>query len=163
MTSCPGKSSESSFGRHWQRDLQRDLDSISSWGARAVVTLIELHEFHQLNVHGLRQGVLDRGMDWLHLPVVDRASPDLRFENAWMTAGPRLHRLLRDGCRFVVHSRGGLGRTGTVVARLLVERGETPVVAIRLVRSARAGAIETQQQERYIQRQKSLPPMCLCA
>lgn len=50
----------------------------------------------------------------------------------------------------VVHCRGGLGRAGTVGARLLVELGVTPAEAIQRVRQARPGAIETRQQERYV-------------
>jgi ADP-ribosyl-[dinitrogen reductase] hydrolase len=29
----------------WERDLAVDLDSVREWGAAAVVTLLELHEF----------------------------------------------------------------------------------------------------------------------
>jgi hypothetical protein len=45
---------------------------------------------------------------------------------------------------------GGLGRAGTVAACLLIESGVAPSEAIRKVRTARSGAIETREQERYI-------------
>jgi protein-tyrosine phosphatase len=57
---------------------------------------------------------------------------------------------LRWGSRVLVHCRGGLGRAGTVSARLLVELGVPPVEAIRQVRRVRVGAIETAAQERYV-------------
>ena len=50
----------------------------------------------------------------------------------------------------VVHCKGGLGRAGTVAALMLVELGMAPDEAIRTVRAARKGAIETREQERYI-------------
>lgn len=50
----------------------------------------------------------------------------------------------------LVHCRGGLGRAGTVAAALLIELGETPREALRKVRAARPGAVETRGQERYI-------------
>ena len=50
----------------------------------------------------------------------------------------------------VVHCRGGLGRTGLVAARLLVELGESPVSALVRVRAARPGAVETVEQEKYV-------------
>jgi ADP-ribosyl-[dinitrogen reductase] hydrolase len=58
--------------------------------------------------------------------------------------------MLQHGGRVVVHCRGGLGRAGTVAARMLVELGSTPQEAIRRVRASRRGAIETPAQEAYV-------------
>ena len=49
-----------------------------------------------------------------------------------------------------VHCKGGLGRAGTIAARLLVELGVSPKQAIADVRAARPGAIQTREQERYV-------------
>ena len=59
----------------------------------------------------------------------------------------------------VIHYRGGLGRTGTVAARLLVEFGMGPEEAIAAVRKARPGAIENAEQEDYVRRQKPMVPL----
>lgn len=160
LTLCPGKIGDSWLGAPWRRDLETDLDAIAAWGAVAVVTLIERHEFEMLGVQNLGQGVLARGMQWFFAPIVDRAAPDLRFENAWIEAGATLRGLIKAGSRFVIHCRGGLGRAGTVAARLLIETGTDPSAAIALVRAARPGAIETKPQERYVlaQRPISMPP-----
>ncbi len=45
---------------------------------------------------------------------------------------------------------GGLGRAGTVAARLLVELGAHPGDAMRRVRDVRPGAIETEEQEDHV-------------
>ena len=45
---------------------------------------------------------------------------------------------------------GGLGRAGTIGARLLIELGMEPTAAVRQVRAARPGAIETREQEKYV-------------
>lgn len=50
----------------------------------------------------------------------------------------------------LVHCRGGLGRAGTIGARLLIELGMEPETAIRRVRAMRPGAIETREQEKYV-------------
>jgi ADP-ribosyl-[dinitrogen reductase] hydrolase len=50
----------------------------------------------------------------------------------------------------LVHCKGGLGRAGTVAALMLLELGMTPSDAIRMVRQARKGAIETPGQEQYV-------------
>jgi len=69
------------------------------------------------------------------------------FEEEWETAGEELLQILRDDGRIVLHCRGGLGRTGTIAARLLVEFGMDPCDSIRRVRVARMGAILTREQE----------------
>ena len=79
ITFCPGKSGSSLRGLPWARDLNIDLDAVKAWGADAVVTLIEDHEFELLGVAGLGVQVRFRGMQWHHLPIVDVQIPDARF------------------------------------------------------------------------------------
>jgi protein-tyrosine phosphatase len=79
------------------------------------------------------------GLQWVHLPIPDVCPPDHRFEAEWAVAGPELRRIIRRGGSVLVHCRGGLGRAGTVAARLLVELGMEPAEAIAAVRQARSG------------------------
>lgn len=150
ITICPGKQGQRNAGFAWQRDLEADLDLIAAWPAAAVVSLIEDFEFAMLGVPELGRRVQARGLAWHHLPIRDVQSPDGRFESAWLTSGPALLHHLHSGRRIVVHCRGGLGRAGTVSARLLVELGMPPDEAVRQVRLARPGAIETEAQRRYV-------------
>ena len=55
-----------------------------------------------------------------------------------------------DASRAGRHCRGGIGRTGTIAAKLLVEFGYEPAAAITLVRRTRPGTIETKTQEQYV-------------
>jgi protein-tyrosine phosphatase len=150
ITFCPGKRGESDGGFRWERDLEKDLIVIADWRADAVVTLIEDHEFELLGVPQLGEQVRARGIEWHHLPIKDVAPPDVRFEEGWVTSGPQLSGILARGGKVLVHCRGGLGRAGTVAARLLVEFDVPPKEAVAWVRRARAGAIETQQQMQYV-------------
>jgi ADP-ribosyl-[dinitrogen reductase] hydrolase len=121
----------------WNRDLGIDLDALRSWGAAAVITLIQAHEFESLGVDDLGQEVIGRHMDWLHLPIQDVSVPGRDFEQAWKEQGERVRARLRNGFNVVVHCKGGLGRAGTVAARLLVELGWEPSKAISAVRQVR--------------------------
>jgi ADP-ribosyl-[dinitrogen reductase] hydrolase len=150
ITFCPGKQGDSVFGRPWARDLALDLDVIAGWGAQAVLTLIEPHEMVQLGVPDLGERIRARGIGWHHLPIVDVSPPGAEFESVWLAAGAAGCALLRQGGKVLVHCRGGLGRAGTVAACLLVECGANPREAIRSVRAARPGAIETAAQEHYV-------------
>lgn len=150
MTICPGKIQPQAVSGSFQRDLNLDLDLIAAWGAAAVVTLIPQSELEALQVEHLGDAVESRQLLWLHLPIGDVSVPDAKFEHAWLYGGLRLRQLLRVGKRILIHCRGGLGRTGMIAARLLVELGMPAKEAMGQVRRARPGAIQTPAQERYV-------------
>jgi ADP-ribosyl-[dinitrogen reductase] hydrolase len=150
ITFCPGKYDRQATSGYWDRDLSLDLDAVRDWGAAAVVTLVEPKELALLRVERLGQEALRRGMLWFHLPIVDVSTPDEAFERRWEVAGDQLRTLLRSGRDVLVHCRGGLGRAGTIGARLLIELGMEPATAIRAVRAVRSGAIETREQKKYV-------------
>jgi ADP-ribosyl-[dinitrogen reductase] hydrolase len=135
---------------YWDRDLAVDLDAIRDWGAAAVVTLVEQKELTLLRVERLGEEVLRRKMLWFHLPIVDVSTPNQEFERRWDASGNELRALLRNRQDVLIHCRGGLGRAGTIGARLLVELGMKPADAIKHVRAVRRDAIETCAQERYV-------------
>jgi len=134
----------------WDRDLGIDLDAIRAWGATAVITLITYEELALLGVESLGEEVARRHMTWFHLPIVDVSIPDTAFERRWGGVAGDLHGRLRQGQNVLVHCRGGLGRAGTIAARLLIELGWSPADAISRVRKVRPGAIETREQEKYV-------------
>lgn len=150
ITFCPGKYDRHALSGFWDRDLALDLDTVRDWGAAAIVTLLEPKELILLRVERLGEEVLRRNMRWFHLPVADVSVPDKQFEQSWDVAGKELRSMLRHGSDVVVHCRGGLGRAGTIAARLLVELGMEPTKAIASVRLVRPGAIETCDQEKFV-------------
>ena len=150
ITFCPGKYDPHGMSGAWNRDLALDLDAIHDWGAAAVVTLLEPEELTLLRVERIGEEVLRRKMSWFHLPIVDVSTPDDRFEREWDIASKQLYTILRKGSDVLVHCRGGLGRAGTVTARILIELGMEPETAIARVRAVRPGAIETRAQESYV-------------
>jgi ADP-ribosyl-[dinitrogen reductase] hydrolase len=152
MTLCPGKRDPAAMTGPWDRDLDADLQAIVEWGASVLVTLMEPHELVQLSVPDIGERAESLGMVWLHLPIPDVSIPDAAFEAAWQTAGAALRARLTGGHGIVIHCRGGLGRTGLVAARLLIELGAIPHEALDTVRAVRPGAVETRQQEEYVLR-----------
>jgi ADP-ribosyl-[dinitrogen reductase] hydrolase len=154
VTFCPGKYDPDGGkydGGVWRdRDLAVDLDAIRDWGAAAVVTLLGPEELTLLRVERLGEEIKRRNMLWYHLPIIDVSIPDERFEQRWDVSGKELRLILRSGLDVLVHCRGGLGRAGTIAARLLVELGMEPTKAIENVRAVRPGAIETREQEEFV-------------
>lgn len=150
ITFCPGKKQTNAITGQWNRDLALDLDVIQEWNAAIVVTLIETHELEQLQVPMLGDEVRARHMSWLHLPIRDREAPCRAFDQEWRTVGADLRILLMNGFNVLIHCMGGLGRAGTVAARLLIEFGAKPAPATEMVRAVRPGAIETEEQCQYL-------------
>lgn len=156
MCACPGGRRTSASGWDPEGDLEGDLDALRDWGAQSLVSLIEDQEFQLLGATRLPQCSRRRGLRWWHLPIRDMCAPNDAFETHWRHVGEELRRLLADDGRVALHCWAGLGRTGTIAARLLVELGDDPQRAMERVREARPGAIQTRQQEVYIKRLRSL-------
>ncbi|MBJ6799725.1 ADP-ribosylglycohydrolase family protein [Geomonas propionica] len=150
LTFCPGKKGPGLNSVRWERSLEKDLSTIISWGATALVTLVEDHEFGELQVPEFKEFIAASGLEWFHIPIVDGSIPDHRFHSAMQECHCRILELLCEGARIVIHCRGGLGRTGLFAAMLLIDFGIEPEKAIAQVRAARPGAIETSAQERYV-------------
>ncbi len=150
MTICPGRRVSYAIGGDWYRDLDADLRAIREWGASALVSLMEAEEMACYGVAELPEKTLKLGMEHYHLPIVDMDVPGEGFERQWLRSGERLRDTLMSGDSIVIHCLGGLGRTGTVVGRLLVELGSDPETAIARIRQARPGTIQTIFQEAYV-------------
>jgi ADP-ribosyl-[dinitrogen reductase] hydrolase len=150
MSLCPGQREGREPGTRGARNLDQDLDAIRRWGASVVLTLVEAHELHMLGVPDLGQRVQALGLRWRHLPVADFEPPGSGFEAAWPAVSADLRAVMAAGGRVLVHCRGGLGRSGTVAARLLIDTGAPARQAIERVRAVRPGAIETTEQEQHV-------------
>lgn len=149
MTFAPGKKGA---GLHfeWNRDLEADFTRLRDvYGISAIVNLIEDHEFKLLGIEDY-EAALARvgGMKLKRFPIVDGGVPqhgdDFRRLIGWI-----LDRLGL-GAHVAVHCRGGLGRAGMVTASVLVSLGVDAEIAIREVRVARPGTVETEAQESYV-------------
>ena len=146
MCCCPGRI-ESDGRSARQRDLRADLAVIVAWRPDRVVSLVEMPEFADLGVPQLPCEFESR-FCWHHWPVQDLQAPVVT------EASPRFLTQLFDGLskgeRILLHCAAGLGRTGTVVAHLLMMSGFPADQAINTVRKARPGTIESVVQERSL-------------
>jgi ADP-ribosyl-[dinitrogen reductase] hydrolase len=150
MTLCPGKQQAGAMNGTWARDLALDLAVIRDWGATAVLTLMEPDELQRYGAADIGAAVRKLGMEWYNTPIPDVHAPGTAFEALWPDIGMRLRQHLLAARPVLLHCLGGLGRTGTIAARLLAELGVPPAEAVRQVRKARPGAIETVAQENHV-------------
>ena len=146
LTRAPGRYAE---GRSFDSDerLREDLESIAQMhGASVLVTLLEQHEIAKLGRIDL--AARKAGLRWRRFPI-----PDVHIPASITATGKLVSDLLRvleQGETVVIYCWGGLGRTGTIAACVLVAAGSAPADAIRHVRAARPGAVEVASQEAFV-------------
>lgn len=153
VTFAPGKYQKIAMTGAWARDLDMDISAIQRWGAKHLISLLEPWEFKELRIERLPEVTAGKGISWHGLPITDGSAPDGRLLQNWPQLSVELIDDLLSGQRVVVHCKGGLGRAGTVAAMLLLqaEKSMKAADAIRMIRSARPGAIETNAQEEFIE------------
>lgn len=151
MTLCPGKQQTDSIsGGAWARNLDADLDVICDWPAMSLLTFNEAWELDKLKVPELGERAIAYGLQWHHLPIPDGGVPGSDTWAQWQQLAPKLHDQLAAGESIVLHCMGGLGRTGSMAACLLMDTGVPVDEAIARVRQARPRAIETTAQEKWL-------------
>lgn len=127
-------------------DYSADLEHLKEWKPSLLISLVTDVEFVAAKVTTLGQDLQDAGSRWYHLPIEDYGLPDADFLEQWPEVSKAALAALNGGGRVLVHCKGGCGRSGMVVMRLMVESGETPDVALERLRTARPCAIETDDQ-----------------
>ncbi len=131
-------------GKH--NALETDLAIALDWDPTLVLSMTELSEMEAVGSASLGDQLRQLGIDWFHLPVRDFAGLGRAEAKAWPELASAIHDNLDAGKGVLIHCRGGQGRTGMIALRLLVERGEEPDAALKRLRTARPGAVETDEQ-----------------
>ncbi|KAB7610366.1 hypothetical protein F9L33_13775 [Amylibacter sp. SFDW26] len=119
-----------------------DFDQIADWQPSVVVTHTQELEFPEIEP-SLPMHFLKAEYDWLHLPIVDFGAPDI---SDWGDNLNNLKATLNAGGRILAHCKGGQGRSGMLLLKLLVSQGEAPETALARIRAVRPHAVETKEQ-----------------
>lgn len=129
-------------------DLAGDIALIHRWRPDLVVSMTETVEMAEKGADGLVRRLAEAGLAHAHFPIRDYGVPEVSG-TGWPALALRLHAILDQGGRLLLHCLGGKGRSGMVAMRLLTERGIAPNEALIRIRNTRPGAVETEAQEQW--------------
>jgi protein-tyrosine phosphatase len=141
LTLCPGR-------RDRDRSLDADLAALAAASVELLVCMLPADELERHGVADLPAAAERHGLRFVHAPVLDQGVPTPARAAALVRA---IDEELRAGRDVVIHCLGGLGRSGTLAACVLVAHGLDPDAAIAAVRRARGPrAIESERQARFV-------------
>jgi protein-tyrosine phosphatase len=120
-----------------------DLITILDWKPALVLSMTLQSELVACGATTFGFDLAQNGIDWLHLPVPDYGVPE-RLD--WSALCARIEAHVQCAQRVLVHCRGGCGRSGMVVLRLMIAAGEQPDAALARLRATRSCAVETDAQ-----------------
>ena len=151
MTFAPGMWAGSVGGR-WERDLAADMRALEEeHEANVLVSLMEKHEYRGYQIPELLEKGTIGGIEILRFAIKDMGVPQEAESERFQAFVKDVVQRLEQGQNVVVHCRGGLGRTGTLAACVLVALGQhTAREAINAVRAARKGTVQTREQEDFV-------------
>ncbi len=129
--------------------LKADIAGWKREGADVVLSLLTPEEEHDLDIRQEASETKKQGMEFTSFPIPDRQTP--RSEAKWAELLDDVTRVLSGGKNVVVHCRQGVGRSGLVVACLLVRKGMSPGAAVDMASAARGIFVpETTEQRDWI-------------
>jgi len=126
--------------------LAADIETITQWPAKLVVSMTTLPELRDKGAGDLADQLLENGIKWLSVPVSDFGAPDIAVQTVWNAMSPFFHQVLAQGGHILFHCYGGCGRSGMAALRVMVESGMDPDAALAALRAVRPCAVETPKQ-----------------
>jgi protein-tyrosine phosphatase len=122
--------------------IEDDVAEIVALNCACVLTLAPHEELMRHGAHRLSSLLMNEGIEWHHFPIVDYATPLPSQDQAWRELSARLQDHLKNNRTILIHCYAGVGRSGMIALRLLVEQGAVPEEALNQIRKVRPGAVE---------------------
>ncbi|MCW8863736.1 MAG: tyrosine-protein phosphatase [Colwellia sp.] len=144
FTPCPGTKSVS---------LEASIKQLKQHGTSMLLTLMFDEEMAANNALSLADICYQHQIDWLQLPIIDDEAPSTAFESQWAKHKSVILHALKNKSVVAVHCKGGTGRTGTVIALLLLELGWPVKKIVKEVQKVRPKALRINTQLDYLNRQ----------
>lgn len=152
LTFAPGKKQTGAISGNWDRDLATDLTRLrNDYHTDTLVSLVEESELAELGIHNLEYECRNHNIELIRFPLRDVSVPPSLKSFARLIR--EIIKLLKQKKTVVIHCKGGLGRAGLTAACSIVAGSNNKISgsdAIKIVRAARPGTVETMKQENFV-------------
>jgi protein-tyrosine phosphatase len=145
FTPCPGTKLVS---------LEASIKQLKQHGTSMLITLMFDEEMASNDVLSLPELCNQHQVSWLQLPIVDDEAPSDKFESQWEKHKPAILNELNNKGVVAIHCKGGTGRTGTVIALLLLALGWPINKIIKAVQGVKPNALKIKKQLDYLRSQQ---------
>lgn len=137
---------------NWDRDMRTDMRRLREhWRTDVLVSLIEDDEYELYKMESYADEAKASDIEVEKWPIRDVDIPRKEQVEEYADLVGKIVGFPRGGRNTVVHCRGGIGRTGTVVCSVLVGLGDDAEEAMRLASEARGNCVpETEEQREYV-------------
>jgi protein-tyrosine phosphatase len=146
ISHCPGKLSEK-IGSSMQ--LHSDLKSLEKQRVRCIVTLANDAEIVDLGIENFSDSIATFNFRHYCQRIMDRSVPRVDQSDNIKALLKNILNQISFEKNVLVHCNAGLGRSGLIAALLVKTMGVFPD-SINHIRRYRPGAIETKEQEDFI-------------
>ena len=146
ISHCPGKLS-GKIGSSMQ--LHSDLKSLKKQGVYCIVTLVDDSEIVDLGIKNFTDSISKFNFRHYCEIIKDRSIPSVDQSDNIKALLKNIRNQISLEKNVLVHCNAGLGRSGLIAALLVKTMGTFPD-SISHIRRYRPGAIETKEQEDFI-------------
>jgi len=144
FTPCPGTK---------QASLEESVITLKQAGTSMLLTLMYDHEIAKNNIEQLPTICAEHDISWLQLPILDDDAPNKEFETQWLQHKEAILNAINNQTTIAVHCKGGTGRTGLVIALILLAHGWPRDKIMQQVQQIRPKALRNTLQFNYFNSQ----------
>ncbi|KTF14165.1 dual specificity protein phosphatase family protein [Pseudoalteromonas sp. H105] len=144
FTPCPGTK---------QASLEESVHTLKQAGTSMLLTLMYDHEMAKNSIEQLPTLCTEHGITWLQLPILDDEAPAKEFEVKWLQYKEAILDAVNNQATIAVHCKGGTGRTGLVIALILLIHGCPSDKIMQQVQQIRPKALRNTFQLNYFNSQ----------
>lgn len=134
-------------------DMETSVEQLKAHGVTMMLTLLSDDELEDNNAITLSLSCLQQKIRWFQLPIEDDEAPTQEFETKWQQYKEAILDEVKRGGKIAAHCKGGQGRTGTIIAMILLELGWTPEKIRKEMKAVKPQCLQIQKQLDYLNRQ----------
>jgi len=132
-----------------EEDADASIINIAHLGIQQVISLLEPNEARNLGLNGEREQVKAHGMGFMSFPIPDMGLPPSVEEYARLSK--KLFNQVNAGVNTLIHCHAGIGRSGLMVAGILLHCNMDPQQAFAYASKMRGIRVpETPEQEQWL-------------